>query len=148
MVRVDGEDEALADAIVARLEEQGLVEQAASNPGAVERAAADYLRSQGYLRARVTAGAPLFEEATAIVPLSVDAGPAFSIASIAFAGATRLAEDARLEAVALTDGAPYDAVAVDCRSRPSRGALSTRGVSGGDGDRPARHPGRGDRCAA
>ena len=46
-----------------RLEEQGLVEQAASNPGAVERAAADYLRSQGYLRARVTAGAPLFEDA-------------------------------------------------------------------------------------
>ena len=79
----------------------------------VERAAADYLRSQGYLRARVTVGAPLFEEAAAIVPLSVDAGPAFSIASIAFEGATRRSDDARLEAVALTVGAPYDAVAID-----------------------------------
>ena len=113
MVRVDGEDEALANAIVARLEEQGLIEQAASNPGAVERAVAEYLRSLGYLRARVTAGVPLFEDATAVVPLSVEAGPPFTIASIAFAGATHLAEDARLEAVALADGAPYDTMAVD-----------------------------------
>ena len=112
-VRVEGTDDALAAAIVGRLEEQGLVDQAASNPDLVQRAAADYLRSQGYLRARVTVGVPLFEEGAAIVPLSVDAGPAFSIASLAFEGATRLSADARLEAVALTVGAPYDAVAVD-----------------------------------
>ncbi len=112
-VRVDGEDEALAGAIIARLEEQGLVARAVSDPGAVERGAAEYLRSQGYLRARVTAGAPLFDGDTAIVPLTVDSGPAFSIASITFSGAMRLAEEARREAVALTDGAPYDAVAVD-----------------------------------
>ena len=115
----------------ARLEEQGLVEQAASDPGVVERAAAEYLRSQGYLRARVTAGAPLFEADAAIVPLSVDAGPAFSIAGIAFEGAARLAADARCEAVALTDGAPYDAVAVDERARPAGRPVSARGVPGG-----------------
>ena len=112
-VRVDGTDDALAAAIVARLQEQGLVDQAASNPDVVERGAADYLRSQGYLRARVTVGMPLFEEGAAIVPLTVEAGPAFSIASLAFEGATRLSADSRLEAVALTVGAPYDAVAVD-----------------------------------
>ena len=61
----------------------------------------------------MTAGAPLFDGETAIVPVTVDAGPAFSIASISVSRATRLAEDARREAVALTDGAPYDAVAVD-----------------------------------
>ena len=82
-VRVDGEDEALAGAILARLEEQGLVAQAVSIPAPLSAAAAEYLRSQGYLRARVTAGAPLFDGETAIVPLTVDAGPAFSIASIA-----------------------------------------------------------------
>ena len=112
-IRVDGTDDALAAAIVGRLEEQELVDQAASNPDLVQRAAADYLRSQGYLRARVTVGMPLFEEGAAIVPLTVDAGPAFSIASVAFEGAMRLSADARLEAVALTVGAPYDAVAVD-----------------------------------
>jgi outer membrane protein assembly factor BamA/autotransporter translocation and assembly factor TamB len=111
-VRVEGEDDALAGAILARLEEQGLVEQAVSNPGAVERAAVDYLRSQGHLRARATAGAPGFEGGTAIVPLNVDAGPTLSIAAISFAGATHLAEDVRRETVALTDGAPYDAAAV------------------------------------
>jgi outer membrane protein assembly factor BamA/autotransporter translocation and assembly factor TamB len=113
MVRVEGEDNALADAIVARLEEQRLINQAASNPAAVERAAADYLRTQGYLRARVTAGAPLFEGPAAIVPLTVDAGPQFAIATMAFEGAVHLSADARLEAVALTVGAPYDAVAID-----------------------------------
>jgi outer membrane protein assembly factor BamA len=113
IVRIDGEDEALADAILARLEEQGLAARAVSDPGGVERGAEEYLRSQGYLRARATAGAPLFDGETATLPLDVDSGPAFSIASIAFSGAMRLAEEARREAVALTDGAPYDAVAVD-----------------------------------
>lgn len=113
MVRIDGADEALAAEVLARLQEQQLIDQAASNPEAVERAAADYLRTQGYLRARVTAGAPLFEESTAIVPLTVDAGPAFSIAGIGFEGASRLGVDMLREAAALTDGAPYDAVAVD-----------------------------------
>jgi outer membrane protein assembly factor BamA len=113
MVRIDGEDEALAAAILARLEEQQLIDQAASNPGAVERAAADYVRTQGYLRARVTAGAPLFEGSTAIVPLTVDAGPAFAVATVVFEGASRLGVDTLREAAALTDGSPYDAVAID-----------------------------------
>ena len=112
-VRVEGADEALAAAIMARLGEQGLIDRAASDPGALERAAADFLRSQGHLRALVTAGAPLFEDASAIVPLTVEAGPGFSIATISFVGAARLPEEARREAVALTEGAPYDPVEVD-----------------------------------
>jgi outer membrane protein assembly factor BamA len=113
MVRVQGTDDALASAIVDRLEEQRLLQQAAADPAIVERATADYLRGQGYVRARVTAGAPLFEEGVAIVPLTVDAGPAFSVSEIAFEGATRLSTDARLDAVALTPGAPYDPAFVE-----------------------------------
>jgi outer membrane protein assembly factor BamA len=112
-VRVEGADATLTDAIEARLETEGLMDQAVSNPGAIERAVADYLRSQGYLGARVTAGAPVFEGANARVPLTVAAGPAFSVGRVSFEGAARLPENVRVEAVALTSGAPYDAVAVD-----------------------------------
>ena len=112
-VQVEGADEVMSAAIVDGLAERGLIEQAVSNPAAIEQDAADYLRRQGYLQGRVTAGAPLFEGSTAILPLNVAAGPSFSIATISFEGGSRLDENSRREAVALTEGDPYDAFAVD-----------------------------------
>ena len=121
-VRVQGTDEAVAAAILATLEAQRLVERAASDPGAIERAATDYLRTQGYLRASATAGAPFYEEVIATVPLSVETGPAFTIAGIAYQGAARLAPEARLEALQLPEGSPYDVAAVEA----ARARLVTR----------------------
>jgi outer membrane protein assembly factor BamA len=113
IVRVEGVDEPLANDISARLAERGLVDAAVSNPAAVEREVADYLRMTGHLRARVTAGAPRFEQDVAVVPVSVDAGPAFSMARVAFDGADRISDDVLRDVVALTEGAPYDQAAVD-----------------------------------
>ncbi|MBI2829439.1 MAG: translocation/assembly module TamB domain-containing protein [Acidobacteria bacterium] len=113
IVRVEGVDETLAGGITARLAERGLVDEAGSNVAAVEREVAAYLRMTGHLRARVTVGAPLFEVDEAVVPVSVDAGPVFSIARVTFEGAERLPDDVVREAVALTDGAAYDPAGVD-----------------------------------
>ena len=120
IVRVEGVDEPLARELTERLAERGLVDDAVSNPAAVEREIEDYLRMTGHLRAQVTAGAPLFEEAMAVVPVTVDAGPAFTIARITFvavagglqASGGRLGNDMLREAVALTEGMAYDPAAV------------------------------------
>lgn len=113
VVRVEGADESLASDISTRLMARGLVDAAVSNPAAVVRDVTEYLHLTGHLRARVTAGAPLFEAEESVVPVSVDAGPAFSMAHVAFDGAERIADDVLRGAVALTEGAPYDAAAAD-----------------------------------
>ena len=112
-VRVDGAEELLAGDITARLAERGLIGDAVLNPAAVEDEVAGYLRATGHLRARITAGAPLFEGDIAVLPVYVDAGPAFSIARVAFEGAERIADDALRGSAALTEGAPYDPVGAD-----------------------------------
>ena len=112
IVRVEGVDEPLASEITARLAEGGVVDGAVSNPAAVEREVTDYLRMTGHLRARVTAGAPLFEDAMAVVPVTVDAGPAFWIGRVTFDGAGRMADDALREAAALAEGMAYDPASV------------------------------------
>ena len=113
IIRVEGADEPLASDITTRLAERGLVDAAASNPEAVEREVAEYLRTTGHLRAQVAAGAPLFEGDVAVVPVSVDAGPVFSIARVGFDGTERIADDALRETAAIAEGAPYDPVAAD-----------------------------------
>ena len=102
--------------IEAFLQARGLVDRAVTDPGAVEREVTAYLRSQGYLRAAVTAGAPLFEEGTAVVPLTVDAGPVFTIASVAFdmgrgglqASGNALPIETVRETAGVTEGMPFD----------------------------------------
>ena len=94
--------------IEAFLESRGLVDRAVTDPGAIEREVTAYLRSQGYVRATVTAGAPLFEEGTAVVPLTVDAGPVFTIASVAFEGVRALPIETVRETAGITGGMPFD----------------------------------------
>ena len=100
-----------SDDIDAFLETRGLVGRAVTEPGAVEREVAAYLRGRGHLRAKVTAGAPLFEEGGAIVPLTVDAGPVFTIASVAFDGTQALSLETVRETAAVTEGMPLDPAA-------------------------------------
>jgi len=112
-VRIDGAPEALVDEITARLEERGLVDQAVSNPNAVDGEVEAYLRSRGYVRAQVTTGAPLFADGTATLPVSVNSGPVFRVASVGFEGAQALPEDTLRKAVALDPEMPYDADAIE-----------------------------------
>lgn len=112
-IRLDGAPPALTDAIVAHLDDQGLVERAVSDPGAVEREATTYLRARGHLGARVTAGAPLFEGLTATLPVALEAGPAYAIAAVRFEGSPTLSEDDVRDAAALDVGTPYDPALVE-----------------------------------
>jgi outer membrane protein assembly complex protein YaeT len=112
-VRVEGAIEMLASQIMAHLSAQKLIEGAVLDPAAVEREVNAYLRASGYLRARVMAGAPLVEDATAVLPLSVDPGPVFTIAGVAFEGAQALPPDDLREAASVAEGMPYDPGAVD-----------------------------------
>ena len=61
IVRVEGATDMLALELESHLVERGLVDGVVLDPGAVEREALSYLRANGYLRAQVSVGAPLFE---------------------------------------------------------------------------------------
>jgi outer membrane protein assembly factor BamA len=113
VVRVEGADESLARQLTARLEERGLVDDAAMNPEAVEREVVAYLGATGHLDARVSAGAPVFEGDDAVVPVDVDAGPLFSVARVTFEGAEGIEDEVLRGTVALVEGAPYDPLATD-----------------------------------
>ena len=112
-VRVDGAPQELAGAILAHLQERVLVDRAVSDPGAVEREISTYLRARGHLEARAAAGRPVFEGPTATLPVTVDAGPAYAIASVRFEGAPTLPEDDLREAAAIDAGTPYDPAVVE-----------------------------------
>lgn len=113
IIRIDGTTEMLARELGEHLSFRGLGDRAVSDPDAVEREATAYLRAEGYLQARVTAGAPLFDEATAVVPLAVDAGERFTIARLVFEGTPTLPADRLRATAALVEGEPYDPVGLE-----------------------------------
>jgi outer membrane protein assembly factor BamA/autotransporter translocation and assembly factor TamB len=98
----------LAETIVTHLAERGLIAGAVSDPGAVEREVTSVLRMRGHLGARVSTGAPLFEGTTAVLPLTVEAGPAYTVTSVRFEGASVLPEEGLRKAAALDASTPYD----------------------------------------
>ena len=112
-VRIDGADELLSRQIESWLATRDLADRAVTDPGTLEREATAYLRGYGYLRARVTAGAPLFEGTSAVVALTVDAGQVFTVARISFEGAGGLAAEELRNAAALEEGMAYDPAAAD-----------------------------------
>ena len=113
LVRIEGVPDDLAGEILAHLRERGLLEGAVADPVAVEREVETYLRGRGRVGARVSAGAPLFEATTAILPVVVEAGPAHTIALVRFDEALTLPEAGLREAAALEAGAPFDPGAVE-----------------------------------
>jgi outer membrane protein assembly factor BamA len=113
MVRIEGTPDPLADEIAADLDARDLIDQAVSNPGAVAREVEAYLRHRGYARSRVAIGMPLFAEAIATLPVNVDPGPLFTIASVELEGAPEIPEDRLREALAVEQDTPYDPDAVE-----------------------------------
>jgi outer membrane protein assembly factor BamA/autotransporter translocation and assembly factor TamB len=107
-VRIDGVPDETAAEIIDLLDERGVIDQAVTNPVAVEREVSSYLRVRGYARARVTTGAPVFADGTATLPVTVDAGPVFTVLSVTFEGGQALPEETRREALAVDLEMPYD----------------------------------------
>jgi len=112
-IRVEGTPPDLTAAIVAHLKARGLVGGPLSDPGAVEREVTTYLQTRGHVGARVTAGAPIFEGAAATLPVTVESGPAYSVAGVRFEGASGLPDDDLRKATALDASAPYDPALVE-----------------------------------
>ena len=106
-------DDALAKDLDARINERRLIDQVIRDPGAVVRDLTDYLRSRGYLRAKVSAGAPRFEDDVAILPITVDPGPAFVVGIVAFEGRQGVPSEDLADAAAVMPGTPYDPAAID-----------------------------------
>ena len=107
-VRIDGADDALNERLSVEVAARGLADRAATDPGGVERELTDVLRRDGYLRARVTAGAPLFEGEDAILPFAVTAGEMIVIGTVGFEGVARLPIEQLREAANLPEGIAAD----------------------------------------
>ena len=112
-IRIQGADSALTDQLSAEVMARGLTNRVATDPGSVERELTEYLRTRGYLRARVTSGAPLFEGDAAIVPVTVTAGEPILIGTVAFEGVARLPLGQVREAAMLPGGIPADIGVID-----------------------------------
>jgi outer membrane protein assembly factor BamA/autotransporter translocation and assembly factor TamB len=112
-IRIQGADPALTEQLSAEVMIRGLAERVATDPGNVERELTEDLRSRGYLRARVTIGAPLFEGDAAIVPVTVMAGEPIVIGAIEFDGVARLPIAEVREAAAIAPGIPADIGVID-----------------------------------
>lgn len=111
-VRLDISDPAMTEDLTRWLADRRLTPVAATDPAVVQRELAGYLRSRGYLGARVTVGAPLFEERAATVPVKVEVGDRSVLGRVTFEELGDLSANVLTEAVNLDEGAPYDPVAV------------------------------------
>jgi outer membrane protein assembly factor BamA/autotransporter translocation and assembly factor TamB len=112
-IRIQGADPTLTEQLSAEVLARGLANRVTTDPGGVEGELTQNLRTRGYLRARVTAGAPLFEGDAAIVPVTVMAGEPIAIGAVVFDGVTRLPVEQVRDAAALPVGAPADAGGID-----------------------------------
>jgi outer membrane protein assembly complex protein YaeT len=107
VIRIDGTGEALGEEIQSVLAASGVIDDAVSDPGGVEDAATAFLRNRGYLRASARAGAPLFDEGVATVPLNVDAGGVFVVSEVSFRGAAGLDTEMLRGVAAVDPREPY-----------------------------------------
>ena len=79
-------NEALAMELDRQVAARGLAALILRDPGAVTRELTEYLRSRGYLRASVKPAPPVLDGAAAVLPVAVDPGPQFVIATVVFEG--------------------------------------------------------------
>ena len=112
-VRVQTADQAVLADLDARVTERNLGADVLLNPGAVTRDLTDFLRSRGYLRATVRPLPPVLEDGAAVLPIVVDPGPQFVLATINFEGRRNLPEEDTARAIDVTTGSPYNPVAID-----------------------------------
>ncbi|HEY3091969.1 MAG TPA: translocation/assembly module TamB domain-containing protein, partial [Vicinamibacterales bacterium] len=121
-VRVQTTDQAVLADLEARIMERNLGDEVLLNPGAVTRDLTDFLRSRGYLRATVKPAPPVLENGAAVLPIVVDPGPQFVLATIGFEGRRNLPEEDVARAIDVTTGSPYNPAAIDT-AREQIGAL-------------------------
>ncbi len=112
-VRVTASDEMVARRVEQDLIARKLIDIGVENPTGIGREATNYLRSLGYLRAQVKVSPPVFDESSAVVPIAVDEGSVFRLASVAFEGGRALPESDVRGAADLAVGSPYNPAAVD-----------------------------------
>ncbi len=77
------------------------------HPAEVEAALAAHYRALGYQSAAVSVGTPVFADATATLPILVDEGPRFTVASVEVTGATARPEAEVRQAFAIDEGTPF-----------------------------------------
>ena len=112
-VRIVTSDQAVLADLEARVAERNLAAEVLRNPGAVTRDLTDFLRSRGYLRASVRPAPPLFDNGAAVLPMSVDPGPQFVLATIMFEGRRNVPEEDVARTIDVTTGSPYNPAAID-----------------------------------
>jgi outer membrane protein assembly factor BamA/autotransporter translocation and assembly factor TamB len=112
-IRIQGTDGTLAEQLSAEVVTRGLAERVATDPGSVERELTEYLRTRGYLRARVTTGAPLFEGDAAVFPVTVMAGEPIVVGPVMFDGVARLPFEQVRDAAGLPAGIAADIGVID-----------------------------------
>ncbi len=89
------------------VEERRLTLTAWQQPSEVETALTAHYRSLGFEQAAVSIGAPVFAGATATLPVSVNEGPQFHVASVDLTGVSPARREQVRTTFGITTGAPY-----------------------------------------
>ena len=128
-VRIVMSNEGLAMELDRQVAVRGLSALILRDPGAVTRELTEYLRSRGYLRATVRPTPPVLEGTAAVLPITVDPGPQFVIATVNFEGGRTLSPDDVAKAAALFVETPYDTAAIDAARDRIAGLYRSRGYA-------------------
>jgi outer membrane protein assembly factor BamA/autotransporter translocation and assembly factor TamB len=112
-LRFEGVDGSLAAALNEWASANAAAARAVEDPSALERAVAAWLRGRGHLRARVTVGAARVEGSAAIVPITVDAGPALIVADVRVQGVPAAAVPDAIERSGIAPGMPLDLAEIE-----------------------------------
>jgi len=126
-VRIVMSNEALAMELDREVAARGLAMLILRDPGAVTRQLTEYLRSRGYLRATVKPAPPVVEDTAAVLPIAVDPGPQFVIATVDVEGTRTVPLYDVEKAAAVSVETPYDPAAIDAARDRIVGFYRSRG---------------------
>jgi len=124
-----GNQSVATDALDALVKARGLDRSAWLDSTSLERVVTAYYRDEGFHAARITVGAPVFGDRTATLPVTIDEGPAFRVAAIAFSGVAREPEADVRDAFSLRPGDVLTRAAVERSVLRLGGFYRTRGFS-------------------
>ena len=128
-VRIMMSNEGLAMELDRQVVARGLDALILRDPGAVTRELTEYLRSRGYLRATVKPTPPVLEGDAAVLPVAVDPGPQFVIATVDFEGRRSVTADDVAKAAAIFVETPYDPALIDAARDRIVGLYRSRGYA-------------------
>ena len=114
-VQLYGVEDPLREQLSAEVALRRLADRAATDPEGVARELTEYLRTQGYLGARVSVDEPPFSQiqGAAIVPIRVTPGEPIVIGTVGFDGVMRLPPEQVRETAALPEGIPADPAVIE-----------------------------------